>query len=311
MRIFYVTDGVFIAGGQMINLEHVAALRRLGFDARFLVIRPPEETGFQPDLPADVPWQFKADLTAEDWVVCGEMHANGLLAVMDSPARKAIHNQNWHYSFQAFLDVPSVRRWGCEAIIAGSRIGAQKIAQMGWTDPIPAVRVFVDPVFFDAPSSRALKVCCMTRKRALEARLIRGTLVSRHPEHADVPWLEIAGVSRAQAAAMLKSCEVFLSLSEKEGLGLPPLEAMAGGSLVIGYHGVGGLEYATQSNGDWFDDAASHVEIADRLAERLAALKAGDAFDVRRQAGVATARSFSRAQFEAELKAAWDQILSR
>ena len=48
------------------------------------------------------------DLTAEVWVVWGEMHGAGLTRVMPSPARKAIHNQNWHYSFQAFLDMPSV-----------------------------------------------------------------------------------------------------------------------------------------------------------------------------------------------------------
>jgi hypothetical protein len=85
---------------------------------------------------------------------------------------------------------------------------------------------------------------------------------------------------------------------------------MAGGALVVGYHGVGGLEYATAENGDWFDDAAGHVEIADRLAERLDALKAGERFEARRLAGAATAASFSRERFEAELKAAWDAILA-
>jgi hypothetical protein len=313
LRIFYVTEGVHIAGGQMINLEHVRSLRGMGYDARFLIVRPEDEQGFAPQFPPGLesPWQLSADLTADDWVICGEMHGAGLLRVMDSPARKAIHNQNWHYSFQAFLDMPSVRRWGCEAIIAGSRIGAEKLVEMGWDGPIPAVRVFVDPMFAQDPlAPRALKVCCMPRKRGLEARLIRGVLLSRHPRHADVPWVTIAGVGRPEAAATLKHCEIFLSLSEREGLGLPPLEAMSGGSLVVGYHGVGGLEYAAAGNGDWFDDAASHVAIADTLAERLDQLKAGERFEARRRAGAATAASFSRERFEAELKDAWDRILA-
>lgn len=312
MRIFYVTDGVHVAGGQLVNLEQVAALRRMGFDARFLIVRPAGETGFVPAFPPGLesPWQMDADLTGDDWVVCGEMHADGLRAVMASPARKAIHNQNWHYTFQAFLDVASIRRWGCEAIIACSEIGAANLAELGWSGPVAAVRPAVDPAFFGEGAERALKVGCMTRKRGMEARLIRGALISRRPDLADVPWVEIAGVTRPQAAEMLKACEVFLSLSEHEGLGLPPLEAMACRALVVGYHGVGGLEYATEENGDWFDAAASPVAIADRLAARLDALKAGERFEARRQAGLETAHAFSRARFEAELNAAWAMILS-
>ncbi|MCR5880516.1 glycosyltransferase [Phenylobacterium sp. J367] len=260
MRIFYVTTGQHVAGGQLINLEHVAALRRMGFDARFLIL-PMDDAGdaaptFPPGL--ESPWQYEAELTADDWVVCGEMHGRGMLHVIKSPARKVVHNQNWHYSFQAVRDMPSLRRWGCEAIIAGSRIGAEKIVELGWDGPIPAVRVFVEPAFaqpLDAP--RKLAVAFMSRKRGMEGKLINGALLSLHPRHLDVPWVQIRGVARPKAAEMVKGCEVFLSLSHMEGLGLPPLEAMAAGSLVVGFHGVGGLEYATEANGDWFDDAAS------------------------------------------------------
>src|SRR5690606_11273872 len=38
-------------------------------------------------------------------------------------------------------------------------------------------------------------------------------------------------------------CRVFLSLSHREGLGLPPLEALACGCLVVGFTGYAGVEY--------------------------------------------------------------------
>ncbi len=41
---------------------------------------------------------------------------------------------------------------------------------------------------------------------------------------------------------LLKS-KIFLSFSDMEGLGIPPIEAALAGNRVIGYHGRGGLEY--------------------------------------------------------------------
>ena len=41
---------------------------------------------------------------------------------------------------------------------------------------------------------------------------------------------------------LLKS-KIFLSFSNMEGLGMPPIEAAIAGNKVIGYHGSGGLEY--------------------------------------------------------------------
>ena len=55
---------------------------------------------------------------------------------------------------------------------------------------------------------------------------------------------------------MASSCAIFLSFGYPEGCPLPPMEAMASGCVVIGYHGRGGREY--------FDPAFSYpVEVGD------------------------------------------------
>jgi hypothetical protein len=77
----------------------------------------------------------------------------------------------------------------------------------------------------------------------------------------------------------------------------------------VGFHGEGGREYATPQNGDWFDEGR-YVEIVDTLAARLDALAAGETFAERRAAAMSTAAQFSRARFEAELRAAWEAILA-
>jgi glycosyltransferase involved in cell wall biosynthesis len=56
-------------------------------------------------------------------------------------------------------------------------------------------------------------------------------------------FVMIDGLSETDAAAKLKSADLFLAISENEALGLPPLEAMCAGCCVIGFPGIGGFEF--------------------------------------------------------------------
>lgn len=310
MRIFYVTDGVHIGGGQLVNLDHVTALRRLGYDARLLIVRPAGEGAFAPQFPAgrDVPWQQGCGgLQADDIAVVGEMFGLGVLEVGKTPARRVLHNQGPFYTFLGFLDLAAIRGWRCEAMIVPSGVGADMLRRMGWERGLHVVRPALDPVFVPAPAAREVRVAVMTRKRAQEVRLIRGIQRSVRPDLNAVPWLEIAGVDRAEVARRMAGSEVFLATGQLEGLGLPPLEAMATGALVVGFHGGGGLDYATAENGDWFDDGR-HFEIAEALASVLDRLQAGDRFEARRAAGFATAARYGWPPFDAALAEAWRAI---
>jgi len=310
VRIFYVTDGVHIGGGQLVNLDHVSALRRRGYDARLLILRPEGEGAFTPQFPpgSEVPWQRGCDgLTSGDFAVVGEMFGLGLQAIATTPARRVLHNQGPFYTFMAFLDLPSIRDWGCEAMITCSSVGGDMLRRMGWDRGLHVVRPALDPAFVPGGELRRRQVAVMTRKRMQEVRLVRGILRSTRPDLNDVPWVEIAGVDRAEVARRLAASEVFLATGQLEGLGLPPLEAMATGALVAGFHGGGALDYATPENGDWFDDGR-HFEIAEALARVLDGLKAGEGFEARRAAGFATAGRYGQEPFEAALSAAWGAI---
>lgn len=312
MRIFYAVDGHHHSGGQFVGLDHVTALRRFGYDARYLLVRPEGEVGFSPQFPEgrEVPLEVHpADLTAEDVVVVGEMHALGALALQGSPARKVIHNQNPFYSFVVFLDLNAVRSWGCEAMICPSPFTAGMLARMGWDGPLHLVQPGVDPVFAAAPDRRDRpRIAAIPNKRHKELTLIRGLVLSQRPDLGAVAWGEIAGLTRPQVALAFGACDIFLSLSHNEGLGLPPLEAMAAGCLVVGFHGQAGRDYATAENGDWFEDG-EHFEIAQALIARLDQLAAGERFAARREAGRRTAAAYSQARFEAELAQTWRTLV--
>ncbi len=86
---------------------------------------------------------------------------------------------------------------------------------------------------------RKNKALALQTRQILEARLaVKGSAPAEWPE-----WVEINGRSPAEVAALLASCQIFLATGFPEGCPLPPLEAMACGCLVVGFHGLGGLDY--------------------------------------------------------------------
>jgi glycosyltransferase involved in cell wall biosynthesis len=150
------------------------------------------------------------------------------------------------------------------------------------------------------------QIAFMPRKRPNEAKQLQQWFAALCPQWAHVPWVEVDGMSRPQVAQTLAESLVFVSLSKDEGLGLPPLEAMAAGCLVAGFTGGGGQEYATPVNGLWVGEA--------QLPELALAIASLLAMDVQQQAarvqvGQATAALFDSANFDAKLNSAWHQLL--
>jgi glycosyltransferase involved in cell wall biosynthesis len=112
-------------------------------------------------------------------------------------------------------------------------------------------------------------------------------------------------VVEAEVAQRLGESAIFLSLSRLEGVGLPPLEAMASGCLVVGFTGGGGAEFARDDNGFWCspDDL---VGAADALARAVAVFEGDSAgYEVRRDAGMRTASQYNLGRLERELLAFW------
>jgi glycosyltransferase involved in cell wall biosynthesis len=146
----------------------------------------------------------------------------------------------------------------------------------------------------------------MPRKRPSEAKQLKQWFAALCPQWAHVPWFEVDGMSRPQVAQALAESLVFVSLSKDEGLGLPPLEAMAAGCLVAGFTGGGGQEYATPENGIWVAEGQL-PELALAIA-RLLAVDASQYAD-RLQAGQATALLFDQKNFDSQLNSAWQHLL--
>lgn len=96
--------------------------------------------------------------------------------------------------------------------------------------------------FFPDFSKKKKQIAYMPRRRADDSRRILKALERRGSLKG---WSVVAmdGLNASEVANLLRESAIFLSFSQREGFGLPPLEAMACGCLVVGFHGHGGVEF--------------------------------------------------------------------
>ncbi|MBK8083550.1 MAG: glycosyltransferase family 4 protein [Devosia sp.] len=142
--------------------------------------------------------------------------------------------------------------------------------------------------------------------RALNGQLleeIRSGLAARGLEPEFVDPVQ-GGVQHAELMRTLGSHRFLLTLTDSEGFGLLPLEAMARGVAVTGFDGFGGREYMRHGR----NSLCHPFPRVDRVIDSLALLMT----DERRArtiaaAGQKTAQSYSAQRF----RAAWRGLLTR
>jgi hypothetical protein len=100
----------------------------------------------------------------------------------------------------------------------------------------------VDPKLFYFEPEKKRQIAFMPRKKDRDITQVLGLLRYRGALE-DFEVAEIKDKTEAEAAAVLRESAIFLSFSEQEGWGLPPMEAMACGCVTIGYDGRGGAEF--------------------------------------------------------------------
>lgn len=84
-------------------------------------------------------------------------------------------------------------------------------------------------------------ITCMPRKLKDDFHLLKFFLKNRLPKNWKI--IDLTNFSNTQIINYLIKSKIFLSFSNFEGLGLPPLEAALAGNKVIGYTGQAGIEY--------------------------------------------------------------------
>ncbi|MGQ0799782.1 MAG: glycosyltransferase family 4 protein [Pseudomarimonas sp.] len=310
-RILYFSHDIATPrGGIGIQYEHVSVLRRNGFDAYVVHAAPNFRYPFGA---AEVPVLDSAaglEYAPDDVLVIPEDHPTALLACRDATCSKVLFCQNHYYVFHGLAPGAAWKDYGFSSYLCLSDPIRQALKDWFGVDA-NVIRPCIDPIFFGAKTPRAdslVTLAGMPRKGRDTLRLVQGLLATNGwAKTAGVTWLLIDGMRREQVAAALRLSHIFVSTGQFEGLGLPPLEAMAARCLVVGFAAGGGLDYATPGNGVWVPDEDPWA-LATALKQTVAALKDPQSrpeLFAKIDAGHATARKYGRERFERDLLAFW------
>lgn len=108
-------------------------------------------------------------------------------------------------------------------------------------DKIKRLHISVDADLFKPAIAKQNVITYMPRKLKKHAELVLFFLAAHLPKNWRIEPIDKMGP--AEVAKKLGESKIFMSFSELEGLGLPPIEAALAGNIVIGYTGQGGKEY--------------------------------------------------------------------
>jgi glycosyltransferase involved in cell wall biosynthesis len=307
--IFISAPFDFPSGGVATIYRHAEILAERGISAFVALTEKPKVDFYGSRAPLLVHGGRIPEQPGDVFVV-PESFTKWVRAPASSLVKRIMFCQNQYYL--SFTDNPHLgfAEFGVHGLIASSEAVRSFFGDVYGLTDIPLISYAIDTaVVFPAPVKRR-QIAVMPRKLPQDAVLIQSVFRRRHVRYANVPWVAIDNLTHKESVAILAESEVFLSLSHQESFGLPPLEAMACGCLVAGYHGDGGREYMTTENG-WWAETGDWSACADGLAAALDLLHSdGDALTAQRAAMAATVSRYSPARMESELLGFWRQELA-
>lgn len=310
-RIVFVSEAYpFPSGGVAVIYKHAEILTNHGFNAVVALPSKPPVDFYNTRARLMVHGGTLDPRPGDIWVIPEGFKAY-VEVLRHAPVKRLMFCQNQYYL--PFTDSPhsGFAEFGVDGVIASSESVRSFFHDVYGLQDVPLIPCSIDPQVFALGTLKRQQIAFMPRKLADEAAFIQATFRRLNSRYADVPWIAIAGMTQQQAAEVMSSSGVFLSLSSKESFGLPPLEAMSSGCFVVGFHGDGGREYMTAQNG-WWAESGDWRTCVDGLAAALDLLQAGGiAADILRKAMATTVERYSPKRMELELLKFWRTELAK
>ncbi len=310
-QIFYFCPDIpRPSGGVRTMYHHVQHLVDAGYPAGILHNR----SGFRLEwFSSRVPvtyWEDSPQILPEDWVVVPEVPIDHLRALLPHPCHRVVLCQNHFYVFEALPPRRQWRDYGVEHVLVSATEIHAFVKHVFDQDAAYVPYAIDHDLFFPRPDARRLQIAYMPRKGAWNIRQVRGMLWHRRPDLRSIPWVPLEGLEERDVARVLQESAFFLSTSQREGFGLPPVEAMATGAIVVGFTGGGGLEYATGENGFWVvdEDAIGLARTLEQVLEAHQHNPNAPKWEALRRASVQTAQQYRFERQKEHLLGFWSSV---
>jgi hypothetical protein len=337
--LFVCADRTSASGGAAVIYDMVHTLNQLGYEAAILHNGP---YGSYADYPNPVPafytrkaWEIiwrqsrpmakirmakerffakgvkipPLDLRPTDIIVSPEfMLAEAIEAFQGFPILVFIQNpfglmMSYHRAVQrGFSPQIAVKYWLGIADVCRSHMSILGL------EPGAIFPVSMKPHEFPYREEKQKLITYMPRKRPWEAALIAEAL-NKRGNLRDYKVEALQNIPRLKVAERLAESRIFISLLHQEALGFPAAEAMATGSIVVGFDGLGTAEYFDESTGIPITegDVASLVyAVEETIAEYEADPTRLDA--MRKRASQLVNERYSVEAFESGVKEVWAKV---
>ena len=241
------------AGGVKQAHRLVQVLLELGHDAVLVNCFPSpfRIDWFENDVPTQ--WIAQVQFNEGDYLVVPEMIQMWPDIRTIHLATKVVYNQNYWFSFNIFCDwehgmpvqYDRIRHFYCrevDYVLANSEYVQSFLEFMFPGMAVHRIRYSFDRKPFVYGEAKKRQLCYLPRRRRQESeRLLE--ILRTNGALADWKVVPIAGMSEGQVAETMRESAIFLSMGYREGFGMPPMEAMACGCVVVGFAGNGGNEF--------------------------------------------------------------------
>lgn len=250
--IFFLAPFSVPFGGVSVILTHVEVLNRNGIAAWIAMPEMPGADFYKINVPTIIYRNFM-EVSNSDICVFPE----GLLVytnvLQGKPNKRIMFCQNQYYLPFTDRSQLGFSEFHLDGVVVSSQTIKACLQDLYGLVDVPVIPCAIDLSLYSPSTKKLRQIAFMPRKLGSDLDFIRAAFVRIYPAYVDLPWVAIDRMTRQEAANVLAESAVFLSLSHKESFGLPPLEAMASGCVVAGFHGDGGREYMNEGNGWWAD----------------------------------------------------------
>lgn len=292
-------------GGVKVIYQHCLALRNAGYKAEIIRLGKYEGNFFGYDINLCCIKDIGYVLNRNDVIVGTEFRPYTALKFRN--AQKILFAQHWSCFDSTFSKNDKLKNFGdlgYEHIIVVSDLIASKLDEKD-KEITTVVANGIDLEVFRPDVELRVKnrILALSRKNPYDLALIKELLDKSNCEY---ELVIVDGLTEAALAIEYQKSDIFLATGYPEGFGLPPLEAMACGCVVVGFSGGGGLEYMEDGENSLVADDGDVLTAAEYIVDCLGSQSLKDKL---RTNGLNTSLNFSTGTMNNKVVDVYNKIL--